>query len=714
MSGAAHTVVSMRILHTSDWHIGRSFHGHSTLDALRGVLETLAAQVRDHDVDVVIVAGDVFDSATPSADCYTLLTDALVAIRDAGAQVVVTSGNHDSAARLGFQSAAPARRHPRRHRPASVGTPVTIDDEHGPVHFYGIPFLEPSLVRQLWPGVELRTQAQALAQAMELVRADLAERGGRSVVDLALLRRRRRADSAPRARHPAGRPRRRAARGLRRRPTTSRSATSTGASSSPSGSGTPAPRCTTASARPTSRAAPGSSSWTPRASPRSEWLDAAGPARLVTLRGRSTSCSTDPAYERAARTGCAPCSPTRRRSSSRCAGCRRASRSARRSSTTRRAAARRDGARTRAACARRAATSSSSRRSSPTCAQARARREPSSRSSMMLVDRRARRGARRREDPPARARGLRTLPRPADRRLRRVRATTASSSSAARRVRASRASSTPSASPSTARCLATRTATGGCAATTARPRTRRGVARVPQRRTGAGVSSARRVRAAEAQRRRHDARAPPRRGWTSGSTGDGSGRAARPVDVGHELGRAARPQQAAVPAGDPARPEPVRRVPARRRARTGRSCCGRSSARARYEGYEIALDERRKAAEQTLAAREASSRCCSPRLSGLVAELPARAPATLRRRPSGRMRSPASPRGSRRRARLQRAAYRVETLGAESGCRRRRTARPRPRTHGAPAARGSGASRGGRGRRSTSSRAEPRRSRRDG
>ena len=94
----------MRILHTSDWHIGRSFHGHATLDALRGVLETLAAQVREHEVDVVIVAGDVFDSATPAAACYTLLTDTLVALRDAGAHVVVTSGNHDSAARLGFQA----------------------------------------------------------------------------------------------------------------------------------------------------------------------------------------------------------------------------------------------------------------------------------------------------------------------------------------------------------------------------------------------------------------------------------------------------------------------------------------------------------------------------------------------------------------------------------------------------------------------------------
>lgn len=169
----------MRILHTSDWHIGRSFHGHSTLDSLRGVLETLVDQVCDHHVDVVLVAGDVFDSATPAAGAYTLLSDALRGVADAGATVIVTSGNHDSAARLGFQSALLRSGVHVVTDPASIGTPVTVADEHGPVHFYGIPFLEPVLLRSAWPGV--RSQADALSRAMDLVRADLADRGGRAV-----------------------------------------------------------------------------------------------------------------------------------------------------------------------------------------------------------------------------------------------------------------------------------------------------------------------------------------------------------------------------------------------------------------------------------------------------------------------------------------------------------------------------------------------------
>ncbi|WP_203580146.1 exonuclease SbcCD subunit D [Microbacterium hibisci] len=169
----------MRILHTSDWHIGRSFHGHATLDALRGVLGALVEQVREHRVDLVIVAGDVFDSATPAAGAYTLLSDTLRSLADAGAAVVVTSGNHDSAARLGFQAQLLREGIHVITDPESVGTPVTLADEHGPVHVYGIPYLEPVLLRSLWTGV--RTQADVLAHAMDLVRTDAATRGGRAV-----------------------------------------------------------------------------------------------------------------------------------------------------------------------------------------------------------------------------------------------------------------------------------------------------------------------------------------------------------------------------------------------------------------------------------------------------------------------------------------------------------------------------------------------------
>lgn len=176
----------MRILHTSDWHIGRTFHGNSTMDALAEVLGALTQQVRDHAVDVVVVAGDVFDSATPAGPAYTLLGDALVALHETGARVIVTSGNHDSAARLGFQARLLRDGIHVLTDPLGIAAPVTIDDASGPVHFFGIPYLEPAIVRQHWPdgdseGRQLRSQAQTMAHAMDLVREGMQQHAGRSV-----------------------------------------------------------------------------------------------------------------------------------------------------------------------------------------------------------------------------------------------------------------------------------------------------------------------------------------------------------------------------------------------------------------------------------------------------------------------------------------------------------------------------------------------------
>jgi exonuclease SbcD len=173
----------MRILHTSDWHIGRTFHGHSTLVNLRSVLAALAVEVRERSVDVVVVAGDVFDSATPAAEAYTVLESAVLELRESGASVVLTSGNHDSATRLGFMSrfSGLAGVHIVT-RQEQHDAPVTLPDEHGPVHFYGIPYLEPSLLRHHYPDVTLRTHEQVLGFVMGRIRADLSVRGGRSVV----------------------------------------------------------------------------------------------------------------------------------------------------------------------------------------------------------------------------------------------------------------------------------------------------------------------------------------------------------------------------------------------------------------------------------------------------------------------------------------------------------------------------------------------------
>ncbi|MFH8570571.1 exonuclease SbcCD subunit D [Streptomyces sp. NPDC017993] len=174
----------MRILHTSDWHLGRSFHRVSLLTAQRTFLDHLVETVRGRQVDAVLVAGDIYDRAVPPLAAVELFDDVLHRLADLGVPTVMISGNHDSARRLGVGSGLmrQAGIHLRTD-PAACATPVLLDDEHGPVALYGLPYLEPAMVREEL-GARRADHAEVLGAAMDRVRADLADRptGTRSVV----------------------------------------------------------------------------------------------------------------------------------------------------------------------------------------------------------------------------------------------------------------------------------------------------------------------------------------------------------------------------------------------------------------------------------------------------------------------------------------------------------------------------------------------------
>ena len=173
----------MRILHTSDWHLGRSFHRVGLLDAQAQVLDRLVEVVAAERVDCVVVAGDVYDRALPAVDAVEILDDVLDRLVAAGAAVLVTSGNHDSAQRLGFGARRSARAGVHlRTRAADAAEPVLVEDRWGPVALYGVPYLEPALVADAL-GVE-RSHESVLGAVGRAVRADLARRptGTRSVL----------------------------------------------------------------------------------------------------------------------------------------------------------------------------------------------------------------------------------------------------------------------------------------------------------------------------------------------------------------------------------------------------------------------------------------------------------------------------------------------------------------------------------------------------
>lgn len=112
---------AMRILHTADWHVGRTIRGHSRADEHRAVLAEIAALAVEHDVDLVVVAGDQFDTAAPSAEAEQIVYTALLDLAATGAQVVLVAGNHDNPRRWG--AIAPLLARSDVHAAATVRRP---------------------------------------------------------------------------------------------------------------------------------------------------------------------------------------------------------------------------------------------------------------------------------------------------------------------------------------------------------------------------------------------------------------------------------------------------------------------------------------------------------------------------------------------------------------------------------------------------------------
>jgi exonuclease SbcD len=172
----------VRILHTSDWHLGRSFHRVGMLDHQASFVDHLIGVVEAEQVDLVVVAGDIYDRALPHVDAVRLADETFARLAASRAKVVMTSGNHDSAQRLGFGSRLiDSAGVFLRTDAATVGTPVLLEDAHGPVAVHAIPYLDPQALHEPW-ALSSRTHEAALTEAMRRVRSDLAARPARSVV----------------------------------------------------------------------------------------------------------------------------------------------------------------------------------------------------------------------------------------------------------------------------------------------------------------------------------------------------------------------------------------------------------------------------------------------------------------------------------------------------------------------------------------------------
>lgn len=172
----------MRVLHTSDWHIGRKFERESLEADQQQFLQWLAITVQEQRIDLVVIAGDIYDRSMPSEDAVELLDEGLELLRAAKVTVALISGNHDSATRIGFGA----------RRQAAGGVHVfsktqsspepwlfTKDDEK--LIVLGIPFLDPYAVPAPRPNekgeIRARTHENVLADAIADGREAIAELG---------------------------------------------------------------------------------------------------------------------------------------------------------------------------------------------------------------------------------------------------------------------------------------------------------------------------------------------------------------------------------------------------------------------------------------------------------------------------------------------------------------------------------------------------------
>ncbi len=157
----------MKLLHVSDLHIGKRVNGMSMVDDQRHILGEIVRIARERAVDAILLAGDIYDKASPSAEAVALFDSFLTDLAAAGIRVLGIPGNHDSAERIAYAQGLLA------HQgvcfpPVFDGAieRVELEDEHGTVAFWLLPFLKPGDVRRFFPEVEIGDDYSAALSAV--------------------------------------------------------------------------------------------------------------------------------------------------------------------------------------------------------------------------------------------------------------------------------------------------------------------------------------------------------------------------------------------------------------------------------------------------------------------------------------------------------------------------------------------------------------------
>lgn len=167
----------MKLMHLADLHIGKRVNEFSMLEDQQYILTEIINSIDEIKPDVVILAGDIYDKAVPSAEAVELFDDFLVRLSERERKVFVISGNHDSAERIAFggrlMDKSGIYMSPVYHGDIQ---PISLEDAFGAVNFYMLPYVKPAHVRRFFPEHEIVTYTEALQAAIDQMNIDTNQR----------------------------------------------------------------------------------------------------------------------------------------------------------------------------------------------------------------------------------------------------------------------------------------------------------------------------------------------------------------------------------------------------------------------------------------------------------------------------------------------------------------------------------------------------------
>ena len=167
----------MRFLHISDLHLGKRVNEYSMIDDQSYILEQIVELARVHTPEGVLIAGDVYDKTTPSAEAVALFDEFLYKLSQIPTRVFIISGNHDSAERIAFGGRL-MQKSGVCLSPVYNGEvlPITLADEYGEVDVYLLPFIKPAHVRRYFENENIESYTDAMRVAISKMPIDTKRR----------------------------------------------------------------------------------------------------------------------------------------------------------------------------------------------------------------------------------------------------------------------------------------------------------------------------------------------------------------------------------------------------------------------------------------------------------------------------------------------------------------------------------------------------------